>query len=542
MKVLIIDGYVDEPAHFGVPPYISAYPRYIAGLVNMTDHDFFYDTIDGVRQHGLEDADMLIVIGGVTVPGNYVGGIPMTTEEAKEISKKFFGSRKMIIGSMAQYEVKRSGGVVANLKAFEGYDFALWNDYERKLYEILTGKAWNKGRYSLVKIASIEGASIVKQHPNFPDLMCEIELGMGCEKEIKCSFCTESIWGKAISRPIDDVIEEISALYKSGCRHFRLGRISNIFAYMGDKYPDPNAINALYTGIRSIAPDLITLHTDNANPGYIYSHMKESEKIVSIISAYNTPGDVLSMGIESFDPKVISMNNLKIGKDQAFDVIKMVNDVGGSRVEGIPKLLPGINLLYGLVGETKETYRINFEALMKIFNANLMVRRVNIRKVMVFPQTPLFEKLNGKALKIDEFMYKHHKFIVRKEFDHEMLKRVFPSGSIFRDVIIEYHDGKISYGRKMGTYAMLIGIPKILDLRSHVDCVVVDHGQRSLTALPIPLKINIEGYDVLKWIPCIGDRASVVILKRPFDSMQDFVRKTNLKFPDWMSGMVRFER
>jgi len=542
MKALIVDGYVDEPAHFGVPPYIAAYPRYIAGLLKIAGYDIFYDTIEGVRQHGLKEADMLIVVGGVTVPGNYVGGIPMTVEEAKEISKKFVGSKSIIIGSMGQYEVDRSGGMVANLKKFEEYDFSLWYDYERKLYEILTGKAWNENRYSLVKIASAIGADVIKKHPNFPDLMCEIELGMGCEKEIKCSFCTEPLWGRSISRPVDDVIEEISSLYKSGCRHFRLGRISNIFAYMGEKHPDPKAIEALYTGIRSAAPDLMTLHTDNANPGYIYSHMKESESIAGTISMYNTAGDVLSMGIESFDPKVISMNNLKIGKDQAFDVIKMINNVGGSRVEGIPKLLPGINLLYGLMGETKETYKINFETLMKILHANLMIRRVNIRKVMVFPQTPLFEKLNGKDPKIDERMYAHHKFIVRKEFDHEMLKRVFPSGSIFRDVIIEYHDGKMSYGRKIGTYAMLTGIPKILSLRSHIDCVVVDHGQRSLTVLPIPFKINKEGYDMLKWIPGVGDSSSIVILKRPFNSMQEFVQKTNLKFPDWMSEMVDFER
>jgi radical SAM superfamily enzyme with C-terminal helix-hairpin-helix motif len=31
--VTIVDGYVDEPAHFGVPPYVSTYPRYVAGAL-----------------------------------------------------------------------------------------------------------------------------------------------------------------------------------------------------------------------------------------------------------------------------------------------------------------------------------------------------------------------------------------------------------------------------------------------------------------------------------------------------------------------------
>ncbi len=38
MKVVILDGYVDEPSNFGVPPYISPYPRYVAGAVRETHH------------------------------------------------------------------------------------------------------------------------------------------------------------------------------------------------------------------------------------------------------------------------------------------------------------------------------------------------------------------------------------------------------------------------------------------------------------------------------------------------------------------------
>ncbi|MGC9140415.1 radical SAM protein [Athalassotoga sp.] len=541
MKILILDGYVDEPAHFGVPPYISTYSRYIAGISKMAGADVFYETIDEFRSRGLSDADILIVVGGVTVPGNYVGGTPMTVEEAAEIAKKFTG-KKIIIGSMAYYSVDRSGGVVAKLSSFEGYDFSLWLDYERKLYEILTGNIWNESRYALVKVASVEGAEITRLHPNFPALMCEIELGLGCEKPVKCSFCTEPLWGNTISRPVEDVIEEVGALSRSGCKYFRLGRISNIFAYMAKKGPDSKAIEALYTGIRSSAPDLKVLHTDNANPGYIYSNMKSCEEIAGIISYHNTPGDVLSMGVESFDPRVITMNNLKIGAEQFIEVVRMINSVGGKRIDGVPKLLPGINLLYGLTGETKTTYDINFDVLMKILNEGLLVRRVNIRKVMAFPGTPLFEKLKGKTPKVNDSMYKHHKFMVRKFFDHEMIKRVFPAGTILRDVIIEYTEGKISYGRQIGTYALLVGIPKILKKGSVLDCVITDHGQRSITALPIPIRINHEDYDLLKWIPSAGFKASELVLKRPFNSFDEMILKTGIKFPEWIREMVSFER
>src|SRR2546425_1010989 len=60
MKVVILDGYVDEPSNFGVPPYISPYPRYVSGAVHDAGHTSEYVTIDQVRAgHGLSGADVV---------------------------------------------------------------------------------------------------------------------------------------------------------------------------------------------------------------------------------------------------------------------------------------------------------------------------------------------------------------------------------------------------------------------------------------------------------------------------------------------------
>ena len=37
LKIALLDGYVDEPTCLGVPPYISPYPRYIAGSISSFD-------------------------------------------------------------------------------------------------------------------------------------------------------------------------------------------------------------------------------------------------------------------------------------------------------------------------------------------------------------------------------------------------------------------------------------------------------------------------------------------------------------------------
>ena len=77
MKALIIDGYVDEPACFGVPPYISPYIRYLAGAMReqgIPIQDIFYSAIDSIRlkpkdhEKIIREADLVVIIAGMTVP------------------------------------------------------------------------------------------------------------------------------------------------------------------------------------------------------------------------------------------------------------------------------------------------------------------------------------------------------------------------------------------------------------------------------------------------------------------------------------------
>ena len=50
-KIIIFDGYIDELACLEVPPFISPYPRYIAGSLWSYDKnlDIKYITIDQIR-------------------------------------------------------------------------------------------------------------------------------------------------------------------------------------------------------------------------------------------------------------------------------------------------------------------------------------------------------------------------------------------------------------------------------------------------------------------------------------------------------------
>ena len=94
IDVTIVDGYVDEPAHFGVPPYISTYPRFAAGAAvdaGVPPDAITYHTIDELREdrsqwRDVVDADLFVYVGGMTVPGKYVGGTPAEPDEVKELA------------------------------------------------------------------------------------------------------------------------------------------------------------------------------------------------------------------------------------------------------------------------------------------------------------------------------------------------------------------------------------------------------------------------------------------------------------------------
>lgn len=528
-KGVIIDGYVDEPASFGVPPYIGTYPRYIAGILKSFEIDYDYFTIDTLRNDidiwkSLNSYDLIIVISGMTVPGKYVGGSPATLTELQKIGELFRGFK--ILGGPIKLGYSLEGKSKAKPVALEEYDIFCYGDIEAVLEHYLRTaevSPYKKRDEAFLKHYAILGAEVIRKHPNFPHVISEIETSRGCERDIFCSYCTEPFYGKVDFRDEEDIVEEVAALYSHGEEYFRIGRQANIVAYKGKDFPNVSAIKNLYTGIRKAAPNLKVLHTDNGNAGYISKFPDASFEILSIIAEHNTEGDILAFGVESFDRNVISQNHLKSNPDNVIKAVRIVNEAGKKRINGIPKLLPGINLIYGLIGETNETFETNFRYLKEIFDEDLLLRRINIRKVMVFENTKLGTYYSENKIKINEKLFKKYKTKIREEIDNEMLKKVFPVGeAILKNVVPEYKNLGVTFGRQLGTYPILVGIPKELDLGKPVDVAVTSYGYRSVTGIEYPLNINNASLAELEQLPDIGKkRAKTIIEKRPFSNSQE---------------------
>jgi len=547
LTVTIVDGYVDEPAHFGVPPYVSTYPRFTAGALvdaGVPTERITYHTIDELRDDrgkwaDVADADLMIYLGGMTVPGKYVGGTPAEPDEVRELAWTADGTTLM--GGPVRFGVGEENAGAQEMERKDlDYDFVAKGDVEAAAHDLVASGLEGFGdrmrdNEDLDRWAA-KGAFVVEDHPNHPDyLIAELETSRGCA--YRCSFCTEPLYGDPGFRSAESVVREVAALYERGVRHFRLGRQADILAFGGDgEAPNPDALERLYAGIREVAPDLETLHLDNMNPVTIVEYPERSREAIRIIAEHNTAGDTAAFGLESADPVVREENNLLVSADECLEAVRVVNEeagwrpgddpedaptVGDAAADRLPKLLPGINLVHGLQGERRETFDHNKRFLQRVYDEGLMLRRINIRQVMAFAGTEMSDT-GAEVARDHKDLFTEYKREVREEIDRPMLRRVVPAGTVLPDVHLEYHQDGKTFGRQLGTYPLLVAVPGERELGTTLDVAVVDHGYRSVTGVPHPLDPNAASMDELELLPGVGQStAGDIVVNRPYGSVAD---------------------
>ena len=519
-KFLILDCYVDEPACLGVPPFVSPYPRLIAGALKdagIHDENITYITIDHIRPEFKINTyyDEAFIIGGAAVPGRYLGAKIGTFAEIKSI----------IENNNLFFSV---GGLISRLPQFSTIDGnfrIIQNDIEAAAFH--SGKDEIKDRLrDNAECAKwgILGASIVKSHQDYPELIAEIETYRGCPRENKCSFCSENIHSAIDFRTESDIIIEIEALISSGISRFRLGRQADITAYGSDLnsyrngFPrsNPVRIRKLFKLLaeKIKTGEIKSLFIDNANPGQLANYEAESKEILSIIAETVSEGDTMALGAESFDPSLIKPNNLKASRDEIIKAIKIINEAGSFRKNGIPSLLPGINLIHGLIGETDKTFKLNYETLKEILDDGLLIKRINIRKIQPFPGTLLYESKFRPSQRVIN-RYDYYKEKIRNEIDSAMLAKIYPAGTIIKEVRAEETIPGDTYARQIASYPIICKIPLELDKKVIFDAVILGNKERSLNALPFPIKINELNSKSMEYIPHVGKKTSDMIINKP---------------------------
>jgi radical SAM superfamily enzyme with C-terminal helix-hairpin-helix motif len=480
MNYTILDCYTDEASGLGVPPYLGTYPRYLYGMLKTKGINPNYITIDDLRLNKfynnepkvtrktniriynltrkniskiLNETDVLIIILGVHVPGKYLSALPGTLREIKPFLKDL--KCKKILTGPAVFGTQLEGGKYSEIN---------YNDFDE-----IKQFGFEFGSFNKLQEYAIKGAELVKQIKDYR--IIEIETGRGCNVG-RCSFCTEPLKNKFFNRKTEDILEEIKTFYKLGCRYFRLGKQSDFYSI-----EDPID---LLKNIRKECPDIKVLHIDNVNPVFVIN--ERGIEITKAIVKYCTEGNVAAFGVESFDPVVVKENTLNCKPNIAMKAIEILNKYGSERgPNGMPKFLPGINIIFGLGHETKKTHEHNMEALKKIYDNDWMLRRINIRQTAILPNTMMEEKFGSKYLRKNKKYYWKWRNEIRQKIDFPMLKRILPKDTMLKNIYTEIHDGNTTFGRHIGTYPLIVGIKEKLPLKEFVDVKITDHMLRSVT-------------------------------------------------------------
>ena len=223
-----------------------------------------------------------------------------------------------------------------------------------------------------------------------------------------------------------------------------------------------------------------------------------------------TSGNFVPFGRESAAPAVAKANNLNATPEQTLKAIRLVNEVGSKKgPTGLPLVLPGINFVCGLDGESKETYRLNLEFLREVLAEGLLLRRINIRQVI--PSRAEFPGIRSKG---DFVRFRN---AVRNEIDSKMLEKLVPDRTVLTGVYAELREGGRTFGRQVGSYPLLVAIPYPVEIGKKVDVAVVERGYRSVSGVVHPTDANSATLSMLQAIPGIGKkRAGSIVRRRPF--------------------------
>ncbi|UCE81314.1 MAG: radical SAM protein [Methanobacteriota archaeon] len=519
MRVLVLDGYTDEPSCLGVPPYISPYVRLAYGAISEAGSDAGYATIDQWRSKAVNLAryDLLLAIRHVAVPGKYLRGMPASDKELVAIGRGFAGESIVSLGA---------AGARVSKDVTDSYDRVVHEDSDAYIRDLLIdGDAMGRRRTKDEwRRWLLRGAHACALHPDHGGpLIAEIQMYRGCVRYLSggCEFCVEPLQGEPQFRAPMDIVAEVVELSRGGVRSFRLGAQTCVYSYMADgigetETPLPNheLVTRLLKAIRESArPDVF--HLDNANPAVIAAHPRESKEITKAIAEYCTGGNVLALGLESADPEVARANNLNSTPEDAIAAIRMINEVGATNgPTGMPLVLPGINFLCGLKGETKRTYAANTEFMRELVDEGLLVRRTNIRQVI--PARSCFPGVRFRA------EFSRFKRYVREEVDLPMLGRIVPNGTVLSAVYTELKEGGRTFGRQVGTYPLLIGLPYTYKVGVWVNVLVTGRSPKSVVGIVYPTPVNSSSLSMLEAVPGIGRRrAMAIVRKRPFGSKSE---------------------
>lgn len=454
---VILDCYTDEPSGYGVRPYLGTHQIHLSQALAHKGVDHYLLTIDDLRyalaetrdsraietynvtrnkdstSKLLSEAEKIYVVMGCFVDYQYFSCVPPKSNEVAALLKHFGAKGEIVLfyvmgtvdGIAPDYRESELSRIVTAVEHGNTYRFVLNESDEHA--DLINPD------YNLLSSISGVNAPIIDQLD--AAVIAEIETGTGCNTPT-CVFCIESVRSpKVVYREPGDIASQVRTLYGQGVRHFRLGRQPNFYHY---QFQNLEKLEELLSTIRNDCPELRMLHIDNAN--IVNVATKTGREFTRLITKYCTSGNIAPFGIESFDDEVRKSTGVVGTSEQVMKAIEVVNEFGADRgSDGVPMLLPGVNILYGLPGQTAATHKFNMAFLRRILNQGLMTQRLYFRQVTE-PTGVSFSDAQETSRDFQRCFDE-----VVSEFVLPMQERVYPSGQVISGDIesIPLDDGRL---------------------------------------------------------------------------------------------------
>lgn len=118
-------------------------------------------------------------------------------------------------------------------------------------------------------------------------------------------------------------------------------------------------------------------------------------------------------------------------------------------------LLPGLNLVYGLPGETHRTHYENLSWLVRLLDAGYLCHRVNVRQARSYPGTGLSARQQAAPPPSAEH-FGTWKADVSYVFDQPMKQRAYPAGMMIGGLHSFFVTARGTWHRRLGSYPIQV--------------------------------------------------------------------------------------
>ena len=343
-----------------------------------------------------------------------------------------------------------------DIAKIDGVDFICGNTEKliaaKKIIEYFDmNKSKNKADICVNDIysATFEDMSITK----FDRTRAYVKIEDGCEN--RCAYCIiPSARGKIRSKAVQDIISEVEALVKNGCKEIVLTGIET--ASYGKDLGDITLADLLCRVDKIEGLERIRL--GSLDPSLI------TVKFVDKISKLKKLAPHFHLSLQSGSSRVLALMRRKYNSDMAMNAIKLLRD-------NIPNVCFTTDVIVGFPQESEADFQETVE----------FVKKAQFLTVHIFPYSPRkgteAAKMKGQISTEEKSRRLHVLEEVSKNNTIDILK-FQTSCKPIKKVLFETFDGTYAYGHTDNFLEVAIQTSK--DLKSHILNVQLTHSNENL--------------------------------------------------------------